>query len=176
MRYLHLIAAAILFPASALAVSPTVLELARGFGGPQDEEGGAGNEQSTVATVVKDGKTYIVTVYMSSDVVSGDRPWQCKCSSVELDPMAGPKVLADRVLLTKLNGNRPCNHPKIASDGETILWVYGSNHDNQATVRTWVSALDESCNQIATPLRISEDANNNEGAPDITWNAGGRWT
>lgn len=172
-----LVVLASLTPAVSLAAAPpTVLELAGGYGGPMDDEGGAGNEQATVATVVREGKTYLVTVYMSSDVSSGDRPWQCKCSSVELDPIAGPKVVASKVKLTALDGNRPCNHPKITSDGETILWTYGSNHSNQATVRTWVSALDESCNEIGNRLRISTDANNNEGAPDITFAGGKKFT
>lgn len=169
------LASALLVPSAALA-APTIVELAQGFGGPEDERGGAGNEQPSVAVVEKDGKRFVVSIYMSSDVSSGDRPWQCKCSSVELDPLLGPTLVADRVQLTSFDGNRPCNHPKAASDGESVIWTFGSNNPNLAQVRTYVAAVDELCRETGAPFRVSENGNNNEGAPDIAWNGGSRFT
>jgi hypothetical protein len=179
-----LIVALSLIPSLALA-GTTSLELAPGIGnlingGPnrldQDsgQNAGPGNEQASVAPVKVGDATYLVSVYMSSNVVAGDNPWQCKCSSIELTA-AGPVLRANQVQLTALNGNRPCNHPQIASDGTNLVWTYGSNHDNQATVRTYVAGINHLCQQTAAPLRISANANNNEGAPDIIALGNGKW-
>lgn len=158
-----------------VSARPAVLELSPGRGGPTDDQGGAGNEQPTVATTVKDGKTWLTTVFMNSDV--DKRPWQCKCSAVMIDPVTGPQLVADQVLLTNLDGDRPCNHPKIAADDSgTILFSYGSDDPDQANVQTYVQALDAQCNKLSNPLRISNIADNNEGAPDIAWNGGSTWT
>src|ERR1043165_3524254 len=101
----------------AAADAPKVLQLAAGKGGLKIEQGGAGNEQPTVTTLERNGKRYVVTLYMSSDVSFFEGPWQCKCSSVELSPTGEPKVVADHVQLTHLIGDRPCNHPKADTDG-----------------------------------------------------------
>ena len=167
------LAALLAVPAFA---APTVVELAQGYGGPEDDEGGAGNEQPSVTVVERSGKRYVVSIYMSSDVSDDDEPWQCKCSSVELDPVLGPKLVADRVQLTAFNGNRPCNHPKAASDGETVVWTFGSNHPNRARVRTYVAAVDPMCAEVGAPFLVSENDDNNEGAPDIAFNGGSFFT
>jgi hypothetical protein len=49
---------------------------------------------------------------MSSNFADDDRLWQCKCSSVALDPA----LVADQSQLTSYDGDRPCNHP-IAATG-----------------------------------------------------------
>jgi len=163
-------------PPDAAADAPKVLQLAEGKGGFEIEEGGAGNEQPTVTTLEKNGKRYVVTVYMSSDVSFFDIPWQCKCSSVELSATGDPKVVADRVELTHLFGDRPCNHPKADTDGEHIVWTFGSNHPDQYTVQTYAGVLDETCKEVSQPIRISANDNNNEGAPDIVYNGNGVFT
>ncbi|MFS8067815.1 MAG: hypothetical protein ACMG6S_15745, partial [Byssovorax sp.] len=168
--------AALLLPGDAAADSAQVMRLAYGVGGPQAAKGGAGNEQPSSVVLQKNGMTYVVTVYMSSNVPTGDRPWQCKCSSVALDPEQGPAVVADQVQLTNYDGDRPCNHPMAATDGEHVVWTFGSDRNNQTNVSTYVGALDEMCKTEVAPKRVSENANNNEGAPDISYNGNGRFT
>ena len=66
---------------------------------------------------MKNGKVYIVTVWMSSMVPDENTPGQCKCSSVALGD-SGVELVADKVQLTdNQNTDRPCNHPHIISDG-----------------------------------------------------------
>ena len=113
--------AALLQPGSAAADSAQVMRLAYGVGGPQEKNGGAGHEQPTSVVVQKNGMSYLVTVYMSSNVSKDDRPWQCKCSSVALDPKQGPVIVADQVQLTNYDGDRPCNHPMAATDGKHVV-------------------------------------------------------
>jgi MYXO-CTERM domain-containing protein len=168
--------AATLPPSEAAADSAQVMRLAYGVGGPQQKNGGAGNEQPTSVFLQKNGMTYVVTVYMSSNIADKDRPWQCKCSSVALDPQQGPTVVADQVQLTDYDGDRPCNHPMAATDGKHVVWTFGSDKNNQTNVSTYVGALDEMCKTEAAPKRVSENANNNEGAPDISYNGNGRFT
>src|SRR5215208_7078617 len=67
----------------AAADAPKVLQLAAGKGGLKIEQGGAGNEQPTVTTLERNGKRYVVTIFMSSDVSFFQGPWQCKFSIIE---------------------------------------------------------------------------------------------
>jgi uncharacterized protein (TIGR03382 family) len=167
---------AVLGVSNAGAVPVATQLLANGQdSGPQEEYGGPGNEQSTVDWVQVDGKTYVVSIYMSSKVSEEDGPWQCKCSSMVLTADGSPEVVADQVQLTDNDGDRPCNHPKAASDGSTVYWVYGSDN-NSANTRTYVTAVDHMCNTVMDPQRISLDDNNNEGAPDIAVNGAGTIT
>lgn len=168
--------AMLLSVSDARADAPKVLELAAGKGGFPIEQGGAGNEQPTVTTLERDGKRYVVTIFMSSDIDFWEFPWQCKCTSVELSPTDGPKVVADRVQLTHLVGDRPCNHPKADTDGEHVVWTFGSNHPDESTVQTYVAAVDHMCKEVTSPIRISANYNNNEGAPDIAYNGNGVFT
>ncbi len=165
---------AVLGVSNAGAVPVATQLLANGQdSGPQEEYGGPGNEQSTVDWVEVDGKTYVVSIYMSSKVSEEDGPWQCKCSSMVLTPDGSPEVVADQIQLTNNDGDRPCNHPMAASDGERIFWTYGSD-DNSANTRTYVTAVDHMCNTVMDPQRISLDNNNNEGAPTAAAAAPGK--
>jgi len=167
---------AVLGASNASAVPVATQLLANGQdSGPQEEYGGPGNEQSTVDYVTVGDKTYVVSIYMSSKVSAEDGPWQCKCSSMELTPDGSPTVIADQVQLTDNDGDRPCNHPKAASDGERVFWVYGSDN-NSANTKTYVTAVDHMCNTVMDPQKISQDNNNNEGAPDIAVNGAGTIT
>src|ERR1051326_2468618 len=71
------ISASLFVSAAAFADRPPVtwIQLAPGIGGPETARGGAGNEQPSVATVVSGGRRYVVSVYMSSNVSTNDRPW-----------------------------------------------------------------------------------------------------
>src|SRR5438270_8191673 len=73
---------------TAVNSSAVVLMAASGNEGRLDGEmkrRGPGFEQSDVTTLVKDGKQYVVMVTMQSmDEKSGYGPWQCSCSSYEL--------------------------------------------------------------------------------------------
>jgi len=156
---------------TADAASPAVLQLAAGVGGPKQQNGGAGNEQADVTIIEKGGKQYAVTVFMSSDVEKGN--WQCKCTSAVMDPVLGPIVVADQKQLTNNGGNRPCNHPRIASDGgELAVWGYGTNETNGNT-RSYVQGINEMCELTTDRVRITENNNQNEGAIDIAYMEGG---
>jgi hypothetical protein len=167
------LSATLLHSSPARAESPFVVKMAPGIGGPVDPNGlknaSPGNEQLHSTWLQKNGHTYVVSVYMSGNVSDDDRPWQCKCSSVEIDPKTGPRVLAnaDQVQLTHgAPGDRPCNHPRIASDGTNMIWIWGSD-DHNNNVETYVSGIDEMCNMTTKALKVSTDPNNNEGAADI---------
>lgn len=162
--------ATLLASAMAWGANPTVLRLSDGNNaGPPGDNNGPGAEQGTVAALVVGEKHYVVTVWMSSQVSEDDRPYQCKCTSVELDPLAGPRVVADAVQITDNEGNRPCNHPKIATNGKDLIWAYGTNDPNQNNVQAYVQGLDHMCNTVTDRLRISNN-NGNDGAPDISFN------
>jgi MYXO-CTERM domain-containing protein len=161
------------YVAPADAAYPAVLQLAPGIGGPKEKNGGPGHEQIHAAVFQKDGKQYVVSVYMSSNVDQNkDGYWQCKCSSVLMDPIVGPTTVQDQVQLTHNGGTRPCNHPRIASNGADYgVWTYGTNDQNGNT-RTFVQGINEKCELQTKRLRISEDNNQNEGAPHIEFVGG----
>jgi hypothetical protein len=82
-------------------------------------------------------------------------------------------------IISHYNGNRPFNHPALAADENgRIVYLFGSNNGDQANVQTYAGVLDEQCNVLADPMqhRISANNNNNEGAPHIDYNGGGKFT
>jgi len=156
--------------AHAQDAAPHYMVLSPGIGGPQGEDGGPGNEQADTVWLKKGEDVYLVTVYQNSDTFGPY--WQCKCNSVKLSPGAeAPEVVASDVELTHnyFVGERPCNHPRAATDGDQIVWLYGSNFLT-ANTQTYAGVLNEKCETASpVPLRISANANNNEGAPDIQY-------
>jgi MYXO-CTERM domain-containing protein len=151
------------------AASPVYLRLQYGVGGPQAKNGGPGAEQPSSSFIYKDGKTYVVTVWMSSFVEENDRNWQCKCTSVQMGKN-GPAILVDQKQLTQGGGDRPCNHPRTASDGAHVVWTFGSDMNDQTNVSTYAGVLNEMCEHVVDPIRVSDNHNNNEGAPDADFN------
>ncbi len=143
--------------ASAEGAYPAVLQLAPGIGGPKEKNGGPGNEQIHASVFVNEGKQYVVSIYMSSNVDENDGYWQCKCSSTLMDPVVGPVTVYDQVQLTHNGGSRPCNHPRIASNGENYgVWTYGTNENNGNT-RTFVQGINHKCELMTDRVRISYD-------------------
>src|SRR5690242_7484350 len=78
--------------------------------GPQEQNGGPGHEQGDITHVVVGEKVYVVTIYMSSKVDDQNSPWQGKCTSIEMTPDGQPSVVADQVLISEYDGDRPFNH------------------------------------------------------------------
>jgi len=172
---------ALILPAAAFAAAPVTIKMAPGVGGPYDgpdepiQNAGAGQEQSVVATIEKGGRQYVVTVYMSSNVDEDLGPWQGKCTSYELDPKLGPVLVADQVLLTKNeNTDRPFCRPALVSDGKNLLLGYGYA-PNGGNTRTYVQAMDEACNLLTDPVKVSNNDNENIGAAHITSIAPGKF-
>jgi MYXO-CTERM domain-containing protein len=173
-------------PASAQAAKVVTTKLQAGTGGPYqkgDETGkdyaGPGTEQPTTAWIQdpQTGVVDVVTVWMSSDVSTADRPWQGKCSLLELGKTGSPKLLVDQKQITQLGDpnnadERPFNHPHLtrvsgAKNGTGLfLLTYGSDADNNGNVQTYAVLMDRHCNLVSGMVRISGDANNNEGAPE----------
>jgi uncharacterized protein (TIGR03382 family) len=156
--------------AAPVSLSPVVVQLQNGLdAGPQEEAGGPGFEQPTSAVIEKDGKVHVVTVYMSSKVSDEYGPWQCKCSSTVLHADGPPTMGASEVQVSFFdNGDRLCNHPKAASDGERVLFVFGSDHDS-ANVETYASVLDENCNVLMDAKQVSTTNGNNNAAAELTF-------
>lgn len=135
--------------------------------GENTENEGAGIEQMDFATVIRDGRQYVVSVYMSSNVNQEDAPNQILCTSVELDPITGPKVVADQVYLTdNQNTDRPGNHPALLADDTNILFSYGYAPNNVNT-QTYVRGIDHMCASVTETKRVSNNNNNNQGAPAL---------
>jgi MYXO-CTERM domain-containing protein len=157
--------------------APAVLKISPGYGGELEQNGGAGTEQMVSTVMNEGGKQYVVSIYMSSNVDQNkDGYWQCKCTSVLMDPTVGPVIVADQIQLTNNGGERPCNHPGIASDGSNLgVWGYGTNETNGNT-RTYVQGINNMCKLTTERLRISEDNNQNENAMTISYNANGYFT
>ena len=152
------------------ATGPQVFKLADAIGGPEEqgENNGPGNEQAAVTAIEKDGKLYVVTVYMNSDVPNALAPGQGKCSSMMIDPMLGPQLVADKVYLTENeNTDRPFNHPALTNDGENIWLTYGYAV-NGVNTQTYARIINEMCQSVTETKRVSNNNNNNQGAPAVT--------
>lgn len=187
-RFIPFVLALPLLVSSSVSATPGVLKLAAGKGGPyqklEEEKGkdyaGPGTEQSVTAYRVHPGdKTVdVVTVWMSSDVSEQDRPWQGKCSVLRLSASGAPKLVVDQKQITKLGDpntadERPFNHPHLTTvegaNGKTEYYLlsYGSDDDN-GNVQTYAALLDSECNVVSKLTRVSQNGNNNQGAP---WHA-----
>ncbi len=169
---------AIVWQTAASATPVPVVQLSDGVNaGPQEENGGPGAEQADITYIQKGSDVYVVSVWMSSKVSDNDGPWQCKCSSVKLSPTSQPEVVADQVQISDYDGDRPCNHPRLAADENGhAVYLFGSDMNNATNVSTYAGVLNEMCEVTAEPQRISENANNNEGAPDVAYNGNGVFT
>lgn len=167
-------------PASAEGVVPfpAVLKLSAGVGGELQKNGGPANEQIYPAVFNANGSQYIVVIDMNSNVKQGDNDkyWQCKCTSILMDPILGPQTIVAEKQITDNGGQRSCNHPRIASNGADYgVWTYGSNDVNGNT-RTFVQGINYKCETQGNRVRISEDNNQNEGAPHIIYNGNDYFT
>jgi MYXO-CTERM domain-containing protein len=169
-------------PAQApLTRAAAVLQVGDGNQGKLDGEmrlRGPGFEQTTVVNLQNNGNSYIVLITMQSfDDPSGFWPWQCSCSSYQLSPTSPPQQVANLVRLTsyKGNGERLCNHPKAATDGQNIVWTYGSDYMSNRT-QTYAGAIDYMCRTLVAPVLVSNTPNENSGAPDIAYNSNGMFT
>jgi MYXO-CTERM domain-containing protein len=189
---------------TAVARAAAVLQVGDGNQGRLDgemRERGPGFEQTDVITLNKDGKQYIVLLTMQSmDETTGYAPWQCACSSFEMQANAAPKEVAHLVRISSYKqgtGERLCNHPRGDTDGNVIVWAYGSDYNNNKP-NTYVGALDHLCQTVANPIMVNAkdtselpqptpitatDNNlpttkidNNDGAPDIKYNGNGQFT
>jgi MYXO-CTERM domain-containing protein len=145
----------------AVAEVPDVVRITDGLNaGPAGRNDGPGAEQATVVQSVVDGHRYLTTVWMSSqlegsgvprgDGNNGTAPYQCKCATWEIDPLAGPTQVVAPTFVTQNTGNRPCNHPHMAINPTTnqILLAYGTNDPNQGNVSPYVQGLDVMCNTL----------------------------
>jgi MYXO-CTERM domain-containing protein len=158
----------------ALATPPVTFMIAdggeyRGENEPFEntDNEGAGIEQMSFTTAIREGRTYVISVYMSSNVDQENAPNQVKCTSVLIDPLAGPQIMADQVYLTdNQNTDQPGNHPVVFADAENILFAYGYAENNGNT-QTYVRGIDHMCNSVTETKRVSNNNNNNQGAPDI---------
>jgi MYXO-CTERM domain-containing protein len=72
--------------------------------------------------------------------------------------------------LTNLdNGERLCNHPFGASDGNNIVWMFGSD-TNSNRPNTYAAVTDEQCHTVTAPQMVNMPMNSNDGAPSIAFN------
>ncbi len=186
---------------TAVNSSAVVLQAGGGNEGRLDGEmrlRGPGFEQTDVVTLNKDGKQFVVLVTMQS--MTGEYgPWQCACSSYEMQAVGAPVERAHlkQISYYKGGGERLCNHPRAATDGDKILWAYGSDYKSN-NPNTYVGALDHLCNIVAAPVMVNAKSttelpqptpvtandnnvpttniNNNDGAPDLAYNGKGQFT
>jgi len=178
----------LLIPTTAEAAKTATMKLAAGKGGPfqKDETGkdyaGPGTEQPSTAWMLNKDKNVVdvVTVWMSSDVSTADRPWQGKCSVLELGQTGEPKLLVDGKQITALGDannadERPFNHPHLIrveggqNHTQLFMLTYGSDANNNGNVQTYAVLMDNQCKLVSGMVRISNDANNNEGAPEAVF-------
>jgi MYXO-CTERM domain-containing protein len=166
--------------ATPISMSPAVVSVSGPNGGNMGRlDGdmrlrGPGFEQTAVIPMSKNGNEYIVLITMQSilsNQQTGDiGPWQCACSSYQLNASAPPTQIANLVRLTNLdNGERLCNHPAGASDGTNILWMYGSD-TNSNRPNTYAAVTNEKCQTVAAAQMVNLPMNSNDGAPAITFN------
>jgi hypothetical protein len=173
---LVLVAAAIAGPARA--AESHLIKLNRGEGGPMSEYGGAGNEQGDVVVLTNNDTTYVMTVYMSSENWEQNEPWQCKCASVRMNADGAPTLIANRYVTVDRDlpgdgeGERPCNHPALASTGDIAIMAYGSDADHQANVQVYAKALDTMCSVVSGDPVLLSNHNGNQGAAGIACASG----
>jgi MYXO-CTERM domain-containing protein len=171
-------------PGTEVAVTPSVTQSAQVLSVASGAKRGRidgemrlrypGFEQSTVAYT----KNHLVVVTMEAVQEPGKAPVQCSCSSYEMQPNGAPKLVTNLKRLTDYsNGERACNHPKMAADGATgdIVWGYGSDY-NSNRPNTYVGIINEKCEQLAAPQMVNVPRDANDGALDITPHGGGKFT
>jgi len=171
-----LTALAIITSASvSFAAKPFYTMLKDGYDDDKDPNGGqndGGGNEHPHAVIVNDGEdVYVVSIFMNT-YTEGTGNYQCWCSSTKFSPGAAPEVVATEQLTNYSSGDRQCMAPAadvVEVGGKSYIpWAFGSDFDNN-NPRTYLRVLDHMCNQVVEDnLLISANANNNEGAPEVT--------
>lgn len=162
--------------AVAASTSAAVLEVVSdGNLGRQDGEEKRrtpGTEQSQVKVVVKDGKQYLVVVYMAGidkdKDPEGRGPYSIECTSYEMQATSAPKKVAERVRLVADQARRGGNHPRIAPDENgNLLLVYGSDYMRDRP-SAYAMYIDNACRVLAPAVKFSiANSDSNDGAADV---------
>jgi hypothetical protein len=176
----------VLAPLTAHAAKTATLKLSAGapYEGEKYDENengkdyaGAGAWQGITSwTQNPDKSVDIVTVYMSSVVKTQDRPWQGKCSVLRLKETGEPEMIVKDKQITTLGDKnnadeRPFNRPHLVpvegakNKTKYFLLTYASDADN-GNVQTYAQLMNNKCELMSGMQRISNDNNNNQGAPD----------
>jgi MYXO-CTERM domain-containing protein len=160
--------------APAYAVQPVSIKIAAGVGGDylenhmgELENESPANEQAVATTIEKNGETYLILAYMSGNVPEELAPNQVKCSSFKLTA-TGPVLMADQEYLTEnKNTDRPGNKPALESLGDRAIFGFGYAPNNVNTA-TYVQTVDEMCRLTSDRVKVSNNNNQNIGAPYFT--------
>jgi MYXO-CTERM domain-containing protein len=140
--------------------------------GPRGENDGPGHEQARGAWFMDaDGTPWVSVVVMSAKAIPNrdEGPYQCRYFAWKLDAVSGPQRMVDGRLLTNNRGNRPCNHPDLQFAGGTdMLFLFGTNDDNQANVQPYAQVLDAMTGVAKSGRTNLGDNNGNDGAGTAT--------
>ncbi len=136
---------------------------------------GSANEQIQATWFMDDGVLNIGLIWMNSNTEVGN--YQCHFANLRIaGDGSDPEVTAMTQLTNYANGTRQCNHPAIAhvSAGGQHAYVVAWGTDNfNSNPQTYLSVVGLDGEFMYHPnnrgLLISNDANNNEGAPDVQW-------
>jgi MYXO-CTERM domain-containing protein len=133
-----------------------------------------GFEQTTIVQ----SRNHIVAITMEAVQEPNQGPVQCSCTSYQLQPNGAPTVVAPLTRLTAYQGERACNHPMAAADGNgNIVWAFGSDSqtlapNNNNRPNMYAGIISEKCEQLAAPTMLSTPRNANDGAPDVVYMGG----
>jgi MYXO-CTERM domain-containing protein len=134
-----------------------------------------GFEQTTVVS----SRDHVVLITMeATSPTQGLGPVQCSCTSYKLNAQGLPEMVAPLTRLTAYEGERACNHPKAAADGNgNIVWAFGSDSqtldpNNNNRPNMYAGVISEKCEVLAAPTMMSVKRDANDGAPDVQFIGG----
>jgi hypothetical protein len=120
----------------------------------------------------------ILAVWMDSDVQQGPRngggnnrgKWQGKSAVIQLNADAAPSIVAQPTQISQNGGNRPFNHPTLATtpDGKYAVVHYAATIENPNNAQMYVQVMDATGATLSQPLRVDEgETGDDHGASHI---------
>jgi hypothetical protein len=129
------------------------------LGLPGKQGGGYDGAGVMMAAIAPMEGNKLLTCWMDSDVTRIEAGWQGKCAVVALHADAAPSIVAPPTQITDYPGDRPFNHPSIAStaDGKYALVNFASTKDAIANTEQYVMVLDANGSKVGEPVNIDDD-------------------
>jgi hypothetical protein len=176
-----LLSAGVVLSAAVANATPTVemktgvLLVKQSLDGKVRQDTGAGVMQAVMAPLANN---QIMSVWMDSDVPTpqgsqddnNNGMWEGKLSVVQMNQKGAPSIVVPPTQFTTFGGDRPFQHPSIATDpsGKYVVVAFASSKDDQDNTQEYAMVLDTTGKVLVPAMHIGlQDDGNNTGCTRI---------
>ncbi len=166
-------AGCVLSAAASAHANPTVemqtgvLLVKQSLDGKVGRETGAGVMMSALTQLTNNK---ILVTWMDSDVPRIDSGWQGKVAVIQINQKSAPSIVVPPTQITAFQGERPFNHPQVATDasGKYAVINFASTKDQGDNTRQYAMVVDENGKVVVDATQFGRN-DGNTGAASIQY-------